>query len=186
MEYVIIGILVFGVCFLIDKGFKRLFRSQKQHTSGLCVKQNKRYATIGILAVALGIAAVVTGVGDGWVLIVCGSFLVVSGIAFLISYLTFGIYYDEDTFLYQFFGKKSRVFRYGEIQSQKLYVSGRNTVIELYLQDGKTLQLQSGMEGVYPFLDKAFAGWLQQTGRRQEDCDFYDPDNSCWFPGSEE
>ena len=52
----------------------------------------------------------------------------------------------------------------------------------LYLRDGKTLQLQPGMTGVGCFMKCAFAGWLEQTGRKLEDCDFYDPDNSCWFP----
>ena len=28
--------------------------------------------------------------------------------------------------------------------------------------------------------------WLAQTGKRKEDCDFYDPDNSCWFPPAEQ
>ena len=50
------------------------------------------------------------------------------------------------------------------------------------MTDGRTVQLQSAMDGVYPFMDKAFTMWLRQTGRRQEDCSFYDPQNSCWFP----
>ena len=24
--------------------------------------------------------------------------------------------------------------------------------------------------------------WLAQTGKKKEDCPYYDPDNSCWFP----
>ena len=59
MEYIavlIIALLVFGICFLIDKGFTKLFRSQAQHYSGLSVRLNKRYATIGIIMFALGVA----------------------------------------------------------------------------------------------------------------------------------
>ena len=31
----LIAALVFGVCYLVDKGFAKLFRSQAQHMSGL-------------------------------------------------------------------------------------------------------------------------------------------------------
>ena len=42
------------------------------------------------------------------------------------------------------------------------------------------------MDGVYPFMDTAFAGWCLETGRRMEDCDFYDPSKSWWFPHEKE
>ena len=41
MEFVavlLIAAAVFGVCFLVDKAFAKLFRSQAQHMSGLCVR----------------------------------------------------------------------------------------------------------------------------------------------------
>ena len=57
---------------------------------------------------------------------------------------------------------------------------------ELYLKDGSTVSLQSTMDGVYPFLDTAFAGWCLQTGRDPESCDFHDPSKSLWFPPVEE
>ncbi len=186
MIYVVIALAVFGVCFLLDKGFKKFFRNKRQHETGLSVKPAKRYAVIGILVFVLGIAAILTGINDGWILIAGGSVLILLGIALIGYYLSFGVYYDEDTFLYHNFGIKNREYRYDDIMYQQLYVSGNSTVIELHLRDGKTLQLQSGMEGVYPFMDKAFSGWLRQTGRRQEDCDFYKPENSCWFPSPEE
>ena len=50
------------------------------------------------------------------------------------------------------------------------------------MADGSHFQVHTGMTGMGEFMDYAFAAWLQQTGRRQEDCTWYDPDNSCWFP----
>lgn len=112
--------------------------------------------------------------------------MTVVAVCLLTYYLSFGIYYDDDTFLVSTFGRKSVTYRYGEICAQQLYVSMGNTLIELHMKNGKTVNLQASMTGVYPFMDKAFAGWLRQTGRREADCPFHDPENSCWFPKAED
>ena len=44
------------------------------------------------------------------------------GIGLTVYYMTFGVFYDEDTFLYSTFGKKSVTYRYGQIREQRLYV----------------------------------------------------------------
>ena len=54
--------------------------------------------------------------------------------------------------------------------------------MELCEDGGRTVELQAGMTGVYPLLDKAFAKWLEQTGKRQEEFGFCKPDQHCWFP----
>ena len=59
-------------------------------------------------------------------------------------------------------------------------------VIELHMLDGRTVQLQSTMDGAYTFLDHAYAAWVRQTGRSDSDCAFHDPSNSLWFPTVEE
>lgn len=182
---VIVAALIFGLCFLVDKAFTKLFRNQQQHHSGLAVRLSKRYASIGLLVFVLGLSGLFAGLYDGWVLSVISAILMLGGIALVVYYLTFGIYYDEESFLVSTFGKKSGAYPYKDICSQQLYQVYGKIVIELYLKGGRTVQLQAGMEGVYPFLDKAFAKWLEQTGRKQEDCPFYDPQNSCWFPPME-
>ena len=96
------------------------------------------------------------------------------------------IFYDEDSFILTTFGKRSNTYRYNQIKAQQLYNAYGNIVIELHMGDGRTVQLQAGMEGVYPFLDKAFDGWLHQRGKKKEDCPYYDPENSCWFPPVED
>lgn len=183
---VVIAALIFGVCFLVDKAFTKIFRNQQQHHSGLAVRLSKRYASIGLLVFVLGLSGLFAGLSDGWVLIVTSAILMLVGIALVVYYLTFGVFYDEETFLLTSFGKKSSTYMYKDICAQQLYQVYGKTVIELYLKDKRTVQLQAGMDGAYPFLDKAFTKWLEQTGRRQEDCDFYDPQNSCWFPKMED
>ncbi len=186
MEWIavlIVCALVFGICFLFDKSFTKIFRGKVQHTSGLSVRLNKRFGSAGLILFVLGLAAVFAG---GWLMIVSGAILMVVGVGLVVYYMTFGVFYNAESFVYTSFGKRSYTYRYGDICAQKLYNTSGNIVIELHMTDGRGVQLQAGMVGVYPFLDKAFAGWLEQTGRPRESCDFYDPDNSCWFPPVED
>ena len=178
----LVAAAVFAVCFAVDKLFTGLFRSKQQHKSGLSVRCSKKYGSVGLVIGVLGLAAIFTG---GTLMVVCGSLLILGGVVLVVYYLTFGIFYDEDAFVYTRFGKKSITYRYGDIQSQQLYNSYGNIIIELHMADGSVVQVQSAMDGAYAFLDKAFEYWLSQTGRQREDCPFHDPQNSCWFPPAE-
>lgn len=183
---VIVALLVFGICFVIDKGFAKLFRGQAQHHTGLSVRLNKRYASIGLIMFVLGVAAIFAGLKEGLILLIGGALIAVIGAGLVVYYMTFGIFYDEDTFLLTTFGKKSTVYHYSDIECQQLYNNYGQTVIELHMADGRTVHLQAAMPGVYPFLDKAFSAWCRQKNIREEDCTFHDPNNSCWFPSAEE
>lgn len=189
MEWIavlIVAAMVFGICFLVDKGFAKLFRSQAQHMSGLSVRLSKKYGAFGLILFALGVAAVFAGLGKNVVLLVGGAIVVLFGVCLVVYYMTFGVFYDEDTFLLTTFGKKSKAYQYREIKCQQLYVTAGQIVIELQMEDGRAVQLQSSMTDVYPFLDKAFAAWCRQRGVNEADCAFHDTANSCWFPPVEE
>ena len=190
MQYIptlLIAGIIFGLCYLVDKAFAKLFRSKAQHRSGLAVRANKRYGLFGVILTALGILAVCVGITDGLLLIIGGAIVLLMGIGLAVHYLSFGIFYDGDSFLVSRFGQKSTEHRYGEIKGQKLYViQGGNILVELHLTDGTAVSLQSTMDGIYTFLDTAFAGWCQQTGRDPRNCDFYDPSQHLWFPQEED
>lgn len=183
----VIGVITFGVCFLIDKGFTGIFRGKAQHKSGLSVRLSQHYGGAGLIVLLLGGLAVYYGWSESRLLLFCGGFVAVLGIALIVRYLSFGIYYDGDSLILSTFGKKSKVYSFADIQSQKLYqVTGGHTIVELFFTDGRSVSLQSDMKGVYPFLDTAFAGWCRQKNIREEDCPYHDPQNSCWFPSVEE
>lgn len=184
---IIIAAAVFGLCYLADKGFAKVFRSQAQHQSGLSVRLNKRYGSFGLLMTVIGLSAVFMGLNskDGWVLPVGGGLLIVAGLGLAVYYVSFGVFYDEDGFVLTTFGKRSAAYTYKDIQTQQLYNNQGHILIELHLTDGRAMQLQSNMDGAYPFLDYAFEKWCAQNGRTGESCDFYDPGNSCWFPPME-
>ncbi len=187
MGYILIAAAIFGLCFLVDKLFTKLFRSKAQHKSGLTVRAGTFYLGAGVVLLPVGVVALGTAVNQGelWFILASGT-VILAAIAFLIWYISFGIYYDGESFLYSRFGKKEISYSYKDIRGQQLYQSGRVITIELYMTDGSTIHLQSNMKGVYLFLDKAFEGWCRQKGIDPAGCAFHDPANSCWFPTMEE
>lgn len=182
----IVGAATFGVCFLVDKGVSGIFRGKPQHRTGMSVRLSQHYGGGGLLLALLGMAAVFQGWGSSKIMLFCGCFVALLGIALIVYYVSFGVYYDKDSFILTTFGKKSTTYAYGDIRAQKLYrLTGGSILIELYLNDGRTVSLQSNMKGLYPFLDTAFAGWCRQTDTDPAACPFHDPANSCWFPSEE-
>lgn len=183
----LIAAAVFGVCFLVDRSFAKLFRSKAQHRSGKAVRANKRYGLFGVILSVLGIMAICVGIADGSVLLWGGIIVLLMGLGLAVYYLSFGVFYDGETFLLSRFGKRDVTYRFSDIQGQKLYlVQGGNVIIELHMTGGGIVSLQSTMDGVYPFLDTAFAAWCLQTGRDPQGCDFHDPSQSLWFPTVED
>ena len=190
MQYLavlIVAALVFGGCYLFDKGFEKIFRSQAQHYSGLSVRLNKRYAAFGAILIALGVAALFAGLSSSVLLIAGGILVAVLGLSLVVYYATFGVFYDEDSFILTTFGKRSGTYRYRDIKGQRLYlIQGGSVVVELHMTDGRSVSLQSVMTGAYDFLDHAFDRWCYQRGLDPENCAFHDPDQSLWFPNEEE
>ena len=179
---------VFGICFLVDKGFTRLFRNQKQHKSGKAVRANKRYALLGMVLGILGTVALFRGAAENLGLLLGGIVVLLMGAGLIVYYLSYGVFYDEDTLLLTSFGKKNQSWEFSQIQGQKLYlIQGGSVVVELHMDDGKTVSVQTrNTEGAYPFLDHAFSAWCRQKGLDPETCDFHDPANSKWFPTVED
>lgn len=183
---IIVAAATFGLCYLFDKGFQKIFRSKVQHRSGLAVRLNKMYSIAGVLLSFLGVCAIVTGAADTKALLYGGIVVLVLGIGLCIYHLSFGIFYDEDSFVYTSFGKKEITYHYSDICFQQLYViTGGSIVVELHMANGKAVSVQSTMNGAYPFLDTAFNGWCQQKGIDPESCKFHDPANHLWFPKEE-
>ena len=178
--------VVFGICYLIDKGFQKLFRSKEEHKSGKAVRYKGRTAAFGLILALVGMTALLTVKQGGWLYGAGGGILILVGAFLVFQYMTFGIFYGEDSFLYTTLRKGSVRYTYREIKGQQLYNNRGSILVELHMTDGNTVMLQAGMEGIYPFLDHAYGAWLRQTGRDPEDCEFHKPENSCWFPSMEE
>lgn len=182
MDFVLVVVGTFLLCWLADKGFQKLFRSDIRQKQGKAVRLNKLYAAAGLILVVLGISVLFSAQLADWFFLAAGCLLIVVGIGLVVYYISFGLFYDEEGFLLTTFGKKAASYRYQDIREQQLYNNAGKVAIELYLADGRTVMLQANMTDVYPFLDTAFAGWARQHGIREEACVFHDPANSCWFP----
>lgn len=178
---------IFGICFAVDKAFTKAFRSKAQHRSGMAVRANKLYGLAGLILMILGILGVLTGLGANVLLLIGGIVVLILGICLVTYYLSFGVFYDGETMLICRFGKKDREYYFRDILGQKLYlVQGGSILVELHMADGSAVSLQSSMEGVYTFLDTAFAAWCLQKGIDPQSCDFHDPSQSLWFPTVED
>ena len=189
MEYLAILLVAVGtfvLCFIADKIFNRLFRHKSQHRSGMRVKANKRYASLGIILAVLGIAALCYSYVNRLLLLIVGITMVVVGGVLVFYYLSYGIYYDDESFIYSALGRKDKCYKHGDIIAQQLYYSNANAIIELHLSDGYSIQLQSSMDGFYDFMNKAFAGWVKQNNKKTDDCQHYDPHKYSWFPSLQE
>ena len=185
MDIVLFIAAVFGLCFLVDKGYTRLFRSKAQHKSGLSVRQNKRYGSMGLVLLVIGTASVITAAGNK-VMIIGGILLMILGVCLIVYYLSFGIYYDDDGFLVESFGKKGIYYGYRDIVHQQLYnVQGGSVIVELHMADGTAVQVVSTMPDYDQFLDHAFRRWCLQKGLDPENCAFHDVSAACWFPTEE-
>lgn len=177
---------VFGLCFLVDKAFTKAFRSKAQHLSGTAVRASKRYGLFGLALIVLGLLAVCNA-QQSTALLVGGCIVGLMGLAMAVYYLTYGIFYDGETFLLSRLGRKAKVYSYGQILGQKLYLlQGGGTVVELYMQDGSAVSIPSHNQGWDAFLDAAFVGWCRQKGLTPDCCSFHNPDQSCWFPTVED
>ena len=118
----LIAAVIFGLCYLVDKTFSKLFRSKAQHRSGMAVRANKRYGIFGVVLTVLGIMAIFVGITDGPVLLWGGAIVLLMGVSLAVYYLSFGIFYDGESLLLQRFGKKDVTHYYKDIVGQKLYL----------------------------------------------------------------
>ena len=184
--FILVAAATFGICYLFDKGFQKYFRNKKQHRSGLAVRLPKVYSIAGVLLSVLGAIAVINGIAEHNILLYGGLLVLLLGVCLCIYHLSFGIFYDEDSFVHTTFGKKDVTYRYSDILGQKLYViTGGSIVVELHMADGNTVSVQSTMNGAYPFLDAAFAGWCRLKAIDPQACEFHDPANHLWFPAED-
>lgn len=188
MAYFIIAAAIFGALYGLDKLFTRVFRNQAQHHSGTAVRLKKGYGTAAVLLCIVAILCLMQFVSGGEkLMLACFVILILTGLGLGAYYLTHGIFYDDDTFLFTTLGRKGVTYRYGDITGQKLYVlQGGGYVVELYMNDGGTVSVQTSMEGAYDFLDKACHARFRQLGVNSFECDWFDESQSCWFPPVED
>ena len=161
--YVLLIAVIFGLIALIDKLFQKLFPKPEVMKSGNVVRMPRYSFILGLIISFFAIVGLLYLPFEEkllwwgcWVVLLMGAYL-------LVNFWRFGIFYDDDGFLYRSLFRKAKKYSYKDIRSQQsiLARSGVNTT--LYVAED-ALQLYSAMQGLGDFLSKAFYRWCDETG----------------------
>ena len=188
MAYLIIGAVIMAGLYGLDKLFTRIFRNQAQHHSGTAVRLKKGYGVAAVFLCVLAVLCLMQYIlNQEMLMLICFVALMIMGGGLGAYYLNHGVFYDDETFLFTTLGKKGVTYRYADITGQKLYLlQGGGYIVELYMAQGGTVNIQTSMPGAYAFLDKACHARFRQLGINSFECDWFDETQSCWFPPVEE
>lgn len=183
--YILLIAAIFGLIALLDFLFHKLFPKSKAEQSGQVVRLPRYSSILGLLMALLGIIALLFLPLEGQRLLQFGCVLVlVIGLFLLVNYFRFGIFYDDECFVYRTMTHKARAYRYEDITGQRSFLarSGLNT--SLYV-GADEIQLYDAMQGLDSFLNKAFYGWCRAKGMDPDKVP-HNPRNLTYFPDPED
>lgn len=188
MKYVLYFLLVaviFGLIALVDFIFRKLFPGESAMKQGKAVRMPRYSFILGLILTLLGVIGLLyipyrreMALWLGcWVVLLMGAYL-------LVNFCRFGIFYDDERFVYRTLTRKAKTYRYSDIQSQRSFLarSGYNTI--LYVA-GDEIQLYAAMQGLSDFLNKAFFRWCAQKGVDPDTVET-NPDMLLFFPDPDE
>ena len=167
MQYVLYLLLIaviFGLIALADKLLQLIFPKTGTEKHGKSVRMPRYSIIFGVILSVLGVVVLLflPQSGEQFLRIGAGIILIM-GLYLLVNYWRFGIFYDDEQFIYRTLTRKARTYRYSDIKGQRSFVakSGLNAI--LYAA-GDEIQLYGAMQGLSDFLNKAFFRWCAQTG----------------------
>ena len=183
MIYVFIGIfmlLVFGLCFLVDKLYYRLTQRRLASLAGM-VRLPRRSVVFGIVIDAVAIAALLfLAPKQGWIWRALGGALLVIGTYMIFNYCTTRIDYDDEGFTYrQGFRKKQRLL-FRDIRGETAFAARSGINATLFVGE-EEVNVYSSMEGVQEFLRVAFQSWCRSRGIDPDTANPPNPGNLIWF-----
>lgn len=182
LPYLIVAILTFSLCFLVDSLSKRRRRGRPAVRR---VKPRKLAISFGLALTFFGLGAGLRFLGEDVLLTVCCAGVLLMGIALIAIYLSTSIVYDDEGFTDKAPFRKAKRHRYGEIRGQTSLLT-RSGVNAMLLAGDDEVHIYESMDGVQEFLQAAYHGWLAQTGRTEADCPPPNPTYLVWFPEPEE
>jgi hypothetical protein len=165
MPYLFLALLaglVFLICWGVDNLIKKLFPKHSQEELGKAVRLPRYGAIVGIFMTFIAFVAELFYFSQlEWYLHIACVFSLGMGVFLLVQYCTFGIFYDEEGFVYRQMRKKAKFYRYGDILGQKSILTRSGVHATLYLKDGEII-VYSAMKGLNEFLKFAFARWCEE------------------------
>lgn len=189
MQYVyllIIAALVFGLCFLIDFLFKKLFPKSKLEGSKRVVRMPRRSAIWGLILTLFPVVVLLFWLppeGDTALTIGC-VVAILFGLVLLVQYFSFGIWYDEETFLFKDLRRGRRTYHYSQIKGQQSLMTRSGIQATIFVGED-VIEVSSAMQGLPDFLDKAFYRWCAAKGIDPDSVE-NNPAMLTYFPALEE
>lgn len=165
MKYVLILIImavVFGLCFLVDLLCKRI--AAKRPKPQKVVRQPRRQLIFGVLMAFFAVAAAV-GYFEllSWGLRIGLLIVLLMGGFLLTHYFAFGIWYDDEGFLYRDLTHRTRRYTYDQITGQSSFHTRAGITSTLFVGEDD-ISLSQSMVGLKDFLAKAFSRWCEAKG----------------------
>lgn len=165
--YILLIAVGFGLVALIDLLLQKLFPKPDVMRKGKVVRMPRYSLILGLLITFFAIVGLLYLPLEEkllwwgcWLVLIMGAYL-------LTNFWRFGIFYDDEGFIYRTLTQKAKTYRYADITAQRsiLARSGVNTT--LYAA-GEEIPLYSAMQGLGDFLHFAFYRWCEETGTDPE------------------
>lgn len=182
MKLLLFAALVFGLCFLVDKGISAL---KNRVRTDMVVRMPVKYPIFAAILALTAVGAVVYAwVMKSTLMGAAAAVLLGMSIYVLVTYLNTRIDYTEDTFTFRR-GREVQTFRFGDIDCQRVAINRGGCC--LVLVAGKDeIVFYSNMQGFFRFLDHAFAAWCKARQLDPAEQTWHDPRDYRWFPDDEE
>ena len=158
----IVAAVVFGLCFLLDRLFQKLFPKSDLQKSKKTVRMPRRCVVFGILLLTVSFAVLLFFGSDTLLLI--GSIVgMLLGALLLGYYFSFSICYNDEAFLYRDLRHRKTQYTYAQILGQRSLMTRSGINVTLLVADDSVM-LTSAMEGASAFLQHAFFRWCGEKG----------------------
>ena len=182
--YILLIAVIFGLVALADWIFQKLFPKDAVMKSGKAVRMPRYSLILGLILFMIGLVGLlfIPFQAEKFLWLGCG-LVAVMGLYLLVNFFRFGIFYDDQLFVYRTLTKKARTYRYADIEKQRSFLakSGLNTT--LYVA-GDEIPLYSAMQGLGDFLSKAFYRWCDARGIDPDTVE-NNPEMLVYFPDEE-
>ena len=182
MKYILLLLLmaaVFGLCYLVDRLCRAIAARHPKPEN--VVRQPRRQLIFGILLCFFAVAA---GVGCfdllSWGLRVGLVVVLLMGGFLLVHYFAFGIWYDDEGFLYRDLTHRAKHYTYGQITGQSSFRTRAGITSTLFVGEDD-ISLSQSMVGLPAFLEKAFFRWCAEKDIGPETVE-HNPAELTYFP----
>ena len=186
MIYVFIGlfmVLIFGLCFLVDKLIQRARKRRGMRTDGLShVRLARRNIILGLLLSLGGLMVLLfLAPSMSWVYWPMGGIICAMGLFLLGNYIMTGIDYDDEGFSYRKPFHRPQRFTYDQIRGEVAFATRGGINATLYVGE-EEVNVYSSMDGTTEFLQTAYSAWCAARNLDPEQNPPPNPSYLLWFP----